>query len=80
MGIAADLGVDRYCLGVRPGLVLFLRCSRTGSENGPKEGRWAMMNDMMGGGMMWGMGVGGIVGLIVIALVIAALIKYLFFR
>ncbi|ETR79352.1 hypothetical protein X566_00110 [Afipia sp. P52-10] len=39
-----------------------------------------MMNDMMGSGMMWGMGLAGIVGIILIALVIAALIKYLFFR
>jgi hypothetical protein len=39
-----------------------------------------MMNDMMGGGMMWGMGGVGILALIMIALVIAALIKYLFFR
>jgi hypothetical protein len=39
-----------------------------------------MMNDMMGSGMMWSMGLAGIVGIILIALVIAALIKYLFFR
>lgn len=39
-----------------------------------------MMNDMMGGGMMWGMGGVGILALLVIALVISALIKYLFFR
>lgn len=39
-----------------------------------------MMNDMMGSGMMWGMGGIGILALLVIALVIAALIKYLFFR
>ena len=39
-----------------------------------------MKNDMMGGGMMWGMGGVGILALIIIALVIAALIKYLFFR
>lgn len=39
-----------------------------------------MMNDMMGSGMMWGMGLAGILGLLVIALVIAALVKYLFFR
>ena len=38
------------------------------------------MNDMMGGGMMWGMGIVGILGLAVIVLVIAALIKYVFFR
>jgi heme/copper-type cytochrome/quinol oxidase subunit 2 len=35
-----------------------------------------MMNEMMGSGMMWGMGVVGIIGIIVIVLVIAALIKY----
>ena len=39
-----------------------------------------MMNDMMGGGMMWGMGRVGILALLVIALVIAALVKYLFLR
>ncbi|XEN34268.1 hypothetical protein M728_004929 (plasmid) [Ensifer sp. WSM1721] len=39
-----------------------------------------MINDMMGSGMMWGMGLAGIIGAIVIVLVIAALIKYLFFR
>jgi hypothetical protein len=39
-----------------------------------------MMNDMMGGGMMWGMGLAGLIGIVVIVLVIAALIKYLFFR
>ncbi len=38
------------------------------------------MNDMMGGGMMWGMGGVGILALLVIALVISALIKHLFFR
>ncbi len=39
-----------------------------------------MTNDMMGSGMMWGMGLAGILGLLVIVLVIAALIKYLFSR
>ncbi|MBP1871927.1 hypothetical protein J2Z19_001639 [Ensifer adhaerens] len=39
-----------------------------------------MTNDMMGGGMMWGMGLVGLIGLVLIALVIAALVKYLFFR
>lgn len=39
-----------------------------------------MMHDMMGGGMMWGMGVVGLVGIVVLVLVIAALVKYLFFR
>ncbi|PDT10228.1 hypothetical protein CO655_14745 [Rhizobium sp. M1] len=39
-----------------------------------------MMDDTMGGGMMWGVGFGGILGLVVTALVVAALIKYLFFR
>ncbi|KSV92955.1 hypothetical protein N184_22660 [Sinorhizobium sp. GL28] len=38
------------------------------------------MNDMMGSGMMWGMGLAGLLGIIVVVLVIAALIKYLFFR
>ncbi|AGA08461.1 hypothetical protein GOA59_26785 [Sinorhizobium meliloti] len=39
-----------------------------------------MLNDMMGGGMMWGMGGIGILSLLMIVLVIAALIKYVFFR
>jgi len=39
-----------------------------------------MMNDMMGGGMMWGMGLAGLIGLILVVLAISALIKYLFFR
>lgn len=39
-----------------------------------------MMDDMMGGGMMWGMGGIGILSLLMIVLVIAALIKYVFFR
>jgi hypothetical protein len=38
------------------------------------------MNDMMGSGIIWGMGGVGIIGTLVIALVIAALVKYLFFR
>ncbi|AWI58668.1 hypothetical protein ABIA22_000302 [Sinorhizobium fredii] len=39
-----------------------------------------MMNDMMGGGMMWGMGLAGLIGVVLVALLIAALVKYLFFR
>ncbi len=39
-----------------------------------------MMHDMMGGGMMWGMGLFGIVALLVVILLIAALVKYVFFR
>lgn len=39
-----------------------------------------MMNDMMGSGMMWGMGLAALIGIIVIVLAIAALVKYLFFR
>jgi len=37
-----------------------------------------MVNDMMGSGMMWGMGFAGLIGFVVIVLVIAALVKYLF--
>ena len=40
----------------------------------------AVMQQMMDGGMMWGMGVGGLIALVVLALVIAALVKYVFFR
>ncbi|EAU42183.1 hypothetical protein FP2506_17159 [Fulvimarina pelagi HTCC2506] len=36
-----------------------------------------MMNDMMGGGMMWGMGLFWLMVLIVLGLAIAALVKYL---
>lgn len=39
-----------------------------------------MMERMMDGGMMWGMGVGGLIALVVLALVVAALVKYVFFR
>ena len=39
-----------------------------------------MTNDMMGGVMMWGMGLVGLIGLVLIALGIAALVKYLFVR
>jgi hypothetical protein len=38
-----------------------------------------MMDHMMGGGMMWGMGLIGLLLLIVLVLAAAALIKYLFF-
>ena len=38
-----------------------------------------MMDHMMGGGMMWGMGVLGLLVIIVLLLAAAALIKYLFF-
>jgi len=39
-----------------------------------------MMHDMMGSGMMWGLGLAGLVGIAVVVLVIAALVKYVFFR
>ena len=38
-----------------------------------------MMDHIMGGGMMWGMGLIGLLLLIVLVLGAAALIKYLFF-
>ncbi len=38
-----------------------------------------MMQGMMSGDMMWGMGLVGLIILVLIALGIAALIKYLFF-
>lgn len=40
----------------------------------------AVMQHMMDGGMMWGMGLGGLIALILLVLVIAALVKYVFFR
>jgi hypothetical protein len=39
----------------------------------------AMMQHMMDGGMMWGMGLGGLIALILLVLIIAALVKYVFF-
>jgi len=39
-----------------------------------------MMNDMMGGGMTWGMGLLCAAGVVVLVLMGAALVKYLFFR
>ena len=38
-----------------------------------------MMDQMMGGGMMWGMGLLWLLVLTVLLLAIAALVKYLFF-
>jgi hypothetical protein len=38
-----------------------------------------MMHDM-GGGMMWGMGLGSLIFLLLVVLIIAVLVKYLFFR
>jgi len=39
-----------------------------------------MMQHMMDGGMMWGMGLGGLIALVLFVLLIAALVKYVFFR
>jgi hypothetical protein len=38
------------------------------------------MGEMMGGGMMWGMGIAHLLVLLLAVLAVAALIKYLFFR
>ncbi|HKM73884.1 MAG TPA: hypothetical protein VJX94_28115 [Stellaceae bacterium] len=38
-----------------------------------------MIDQMMGGGMMWGMGLVGLLVVIVLVLGAAALVKYLFF-
>jgi hypothetical protein len=38
-----------------------------------------MMDGMMGGGMMWGVGLFWLLGLVVLVLAAGALIKYLFF-
>jgi hypothetical protein len=38
-----------------------------------------MMDQMMGGAMMWGMGLVGLLIIIVLVLAAAALVKYLFF-
>ncbi|MBB4240438.1 hypothetical protein GGD54_001158 [Rhizobium tropici] len=39
-----------------------------------------MMNEVMAGGMMWGMGLAGLLAIILVVLATAALIKYLFYR
>lgn len=39
-----------------------------------------MMNDMMGGGMMWGMGFFGLLLIIVLVLAAIALAKFVFSR
>jgi hypothetical protein len=39
-----------------------------------------MMDGMMSGGTMWGMGIGHLLALLLVVLAIAALVKYLFFR
>jgi len=39
-----------------------------------------MMDHMMGGGMMWGMGLIGLLLVILLLLGVAALVKYLFFK
>jgi hypothetical protein len=38
-----------------------------------------MLNDMMHGGMMWGMGILWLLAILVLLLAAAALVKYLFF-
>ena len=49
------------------------------SAAAPSEGRrHAMMDQMMGGAMMWGMGLLWLLAVIVLILAIAALVKYLF--
>jgi hypothetical protein len=37
------------------------------------------VQQMMDGGMMWGMGLGGLILLVLVVLAIAALVKYVFF-
>lgn len=54
--------------------------SRSNSTTGPKLGDVTMVNHMMGGSMMWGMGAAGLLVIVLLVLVVAALIKYLFFR
>src|SRR5262249_51927981 len=50
------------------------------SRRTPNERKDPMMHDMMGSGMMWGMGLLGVIGIIVLVLVTAALGKSVFFR
>lgn len=49
------------------------KCTQRGTDD-------VMMDQMMGGGMMWGMGIVGILVIAVLVLVIGALLKYLFRR
>jgi len=53
------------------------RCAATAAPSGI-AGDAAMMDHMMGGGMMWGMGLIGLLLLVLLLLAIAALVKYLF--
>jgi hypothetical protein len=39
-----------------------------------------MMDGMMSGGMMWGMGFLGLLGVVLVLLAIVALAKYIFFK
>ena len=39
-----------------------------------------MMDGMMSGGMMWGMGIAHLLLILLVVLAIAALVKYLFFH
>jgi len=41
---------------------------------------WQHMQQMMDGGMVWGMGLSSLILLILLILVIAALVKYIVFR
>ena len=41
---------------------------------------WQHMQQMMDGGMMWGMGLGGVLVLVLVILAIIALVKYIFFQ
>ena len=38
------------------------------------------MQQMIDGGMMWGMGLGGLIVLVLLVLAIVALVKYIFFQ
>jgi hypothetical protein len=43
-------------------------------------GMMQSMQQMMHGGMMWGMGLGGLIVLVLVVLAIIALVKYIFFQ
>lgn len=51
-----------------------------GGHSTPTAGEYAMMNELMGGEMMWGMGLPGILIVILLLLGVAALAKYVFWR
>src|SRR5205823_8989371 len=83
-GVLDDPHPDRDPGRLRPDQRLGIGTSsstptRAGRPPGGVRGR-AIMDHMMGGGMMWGMGLIGLLVIIVLILAAAALVKYLIFQ